>query len=317
VNRKFMDGSLVAGVYMQLQEIPSSLPHAVYEMSFDEDFEHVNILHDRKDLHNDHGSNVHRALLKNAQVPDVMLKDYKTVAKVPTFTDYRKASEQLQKDREAAQRAVAEAPEERARQVVSTSALQSAMPAPSPSAVASSTRRASSGGARAPQAKRAAASPAPNIARKASRVDLTTAASSRSGIGRGGRAASSSVFGGDPEDRATSPSRRTSRGSCGESAKSVAAGAGGGGGSSPTGEVKLGGVRGLSKVVSITDILNGYQAGRELKSAIGFDFWCSGDCTPLGFRILKLLVATHGSQHGCVFVWPAHTTYATGGLGPT
>jgi hypothetical protein len=278
---RVLDGKIVEGILMTLvPNWPDDLPYAVAEISTERDINFITFVHNMTDLHASHGESVYN-LSTSAHISEgpSECKSFKSFLSMPTPTELLDAVKKLNDER--AKRAADLNASEPAARVVPTqlqhsSALRAAMSKGSAAASSATTRsgpapsapnlRGGRGGGRGHGSSAAAGR------RKrqggSTTIDgpsLPSAAASRSGSlprARGGSTAATSILD-DPPSAAKGASKKSSASAVGAGGRASVAGRD----DTKDSAVKLGGVRGLSKVVTVEEILAGYNAGRELAAA--------------------------------------------------
>lgn len=264
-----INGEPVAGVLLQLpadDSWPADLPFSTVEVFTETKYFHVDYMHDRTDLHQQHGENIFKYLLGNkiAQLPHET-QSAKHITNALCIGQIQQKVDKLAEEREEAAKVLQAGGDETAAPVRFTaSRLQTAM-APTAQPPASGSGKKRMVVKSTPPAKRSAlATPGPSrpTSRESTRSTLTSP-QNPTAKGRPG------VLSIDPCGPVpfTPPALLRKQGIEASIQAGSVSGESLSAASTADTVVKLGGVRGLSKVVSIDDILNGYCAGRELFAA--------------------------------------------------
>jgi hypothetical protein len=271
------DGTFVEGVFMQLTEdFPADLPYALAEISSEREILYANYVHDKDDLHTAHGEKIFNTVLAGtmARKPQA-LRSPKAIAKVGTWNEFRSKVQTLLDERRAAAQAFVPgaAP---AAVVVNRSRLDAAIsgpavPAPKAKAKAAGAptkgkgkgfgkvlRQKTSGYPACPTGWPAAAPSSVSVAPSLVDGRAPSIAPSMSFEPPGHDVGSPSLASNNQSPFKGSASQASFGGGRGSSTAPAASS------SDPLGEVKLGGYRGMSQVITIVDIFNGNNPGREI-----------------------------------------------------
>lgn len=272
-----INGEPIAGVLMQMDgQFPPDVPYSVAEVYTKTKLFHLDFVHDKGDVHVDHGDNIFNVVLTDKLSKQASeLQSSKNITNVPTWeTINSKVTALQQKRAEEAARSV-DSPGGEASEpavVVSGSRLQAALSAaPAPVSAAVPAKRIARKLKLPDDRISCPPPPPPQILGGSSARSSASTATMVAASGLGGRRASESsrrssaslVDSFEPGAPAASAASASGRSKC--SSRGTAR-CGSEVGDKVASVVKLGGVRGLSKVISIEDVLAGYNPGRELSA---------------------------------------------------
>jgi hypothetical protein len=268
--QKAFGGGPCPGVLIQLtDDLPADLRWIPAECSTQTDYLHLNYVHDKTDIHAAHGFNVFQHTLKeNGPTAPDDFRQPKGYEKLPKWSHLEAEAVKAYEERKRAAQGLPTMAPTKVVTVISTSLLGASAAASASSAEPRRTAGGKKSGGKGACAKKAASGGGGGVKRKYISEGLlggfagANTKKQRAGMSepRGGSAAScgASITGAEP--RGSSPSVVGSK-------KHVGGGSQCGTEAGATDVVKLGGVRGLSKIITVLDVLNGYPPRRELNAA--------------------------------------------------